>query len=62
MTEQGYTLHFGQPWADFPTDSVEADTERMNREIERWVLQMPDQYLWTHRRFKTRPPGAPSVY
>ena len=29
----------------------------MNREIERWVLKMPDQYLWTHRRFKTRPAG-----
>lgn len=62
MTAQGYVLHVGEPWTDFPTDSVEADTERMNREIERWVLRLPDQYLWTHRRFKTRPPGAPSVY
>lgn len=62
MTEDGYVLHFGEPWADFPTDSVEADTERMNREIERWVLKMPDQYLWTHRRFKTRPAGSPSIY
>jgi lauroyl/myristoyl acyltransferase len=34
----------------------------MNRELERWVLKMPDQYLWTHKRFKTRPPGAPSIY
>lgn len=58
----GYLLHFEPPWADYPTDSVEADTARMNREIERWVLRMPDQYLWTHRRFKTRPPGAASIY
>ena len=62
MTAEGYVLHLEEPWDDFPTDSVEADTERMNRAIERWVLKMPDQYLWTHRRFKTRPPGAPSVY
>ncbi|MEG0820664.1 MAG: lipid A biosynthesis acyltransferase [Burkholderiaceae bacterium] len=62
MTAEGYTLHFEAPWADFPSDSVEADTERMNREIERWVLRMPEQYLWTHRRFKTRPPGAVSIY
>ena len=34
----------------------------MNREIERWVLRMPEQYLWTHRRFKTRPPGAEPLY
>lgn len=62
MTPEGYVLHFGAPWEDFPTESVEADTARMNREIERWVLKMPEQYLWTHRRFKTRPPGAPSIY
>ncbi len=62
MTDEGYTLHFEAPWENFPTDSVEADTERMNQEIERWVLRMPAQYLWTHRRFKTRPPGVASVY
>ena len=60
MTAEGYVLHLEEPWGDFPTDSVEADTERMNRAIERWVLKMPDQYLWTHRRFKTRPPGEPA--
>jgi KDO2-lipid IV(A) lauroyltransferase len=65
VTEQvadGYVLHLEAPWRDFPGASVEADTERMNREIERWVRRMPDQYLWTHRRFKTRPPGAPDLY
>jgi lauroyl/myristoyl acyltransferase len=34
----------------------------MNREIERWVEHLPDQYLWAHRRFKSRPPGVASVY
>lgn len=62
MTDDGYVLHFEPPWADFPGESIEADTARMNREIERWVLKMPDQYMWTHRRFKTRPPSLASVY
>lgn len=62
MTADGYVLHFEAPWHDFPGDSVEDDTERMNREIERWVLRLPDQYLWTHKRFKTRPPGSPPLY
>ena len=62
MTAEGYVLHFEPPWSNFPGESIEADTARMNREIERWVLKMPEQYLWTHRRFKTRPAGQSSVY
>jgi KDO2-lipid IV(A) lauroyltransferase len=34
----------------------------VNRAIERWVLAMPAQYLWSHRRFKTRPAGLPDLY
>jgi len=62
QTPDGYLVHVEAPWEDFPGPSVEHDTERMNREIERWVRRLPDQYLWAHRRFKTRPPGAPSIY
>jgi KDO2-lipid IV(A) lauroyltransferase len=62
MTDDGYVLHLEAPWRDFPGVSVGQDTERMNREIERWVQRMPDQYLWTHKRFKTRPPGEPPLY
>ena len=62
QTPDGYVLHVEPPWDNFPGPSVEQDTERMNREIERWVRRLPDQYLWTHRRFKTRPPGAPPIY
>jgi KDO2-lipid IV(A) lauroyltransferase len=62
MTEEGYVLHLEPPWTDFPGASIEEDTARMNRELERWVLRMPDQYLWTHKRFKTRPPGERSIY
>lgn len=62
QTADGYVLHVEPPWEDFPGPSVEHDTARMNREIERWVRRLPDQYLWTHRRFKTRPPGEASIY
>jgi KDO2-lipid IV(A) lauroyltransferase len=62
QTPEGYVVHLEPPWEDFPGVSVEADTARMNREIERWVLRMPEQYLWTHRRFKTRPAGQADIY
>jgi Kdo2-lipid IVA lauroyltransferase/acyltransferase len=62
QTDDGYVLHVEEPWPAFPGPSVEDDAARMNREIERWVRRLPDQYLWTHRRFKTRPPGAAPVY
>lgn len=62
MTAQGYVLHLTAPWDDFPGTSIEDDTARMNREIEHWVQRFPEQYLWTHRRFKTRPAGEASLY
>lgn len=34
----------------------------INKVIEREILRAPEQYLWVHRRFKTRPLGEPSVY
>lgn len=55
MTDDGYVLHVEAPWADFPGASVEEDTARMNREVERWVRRLPTQYFWTHKRFRTRP-------
>ena len=62
MTPDGYVVHVEAPWIDFPGVSVEEDTARVNREIERWVRRFPDQYLWSHKRFKTRPPGEPYLY
>lgn len=59
---QGYRLELGAPWPDYPTGNVEADVRRMNAEIEQWVLTMPEQYYWVHRRFKTRPAGVPRRY
>jgi KDO2-lipid IV(A) lauroyltransferase len=59
---QGYVLRFYPAWENFPTDDVEADTRRMNEFIEARVREMPEQYLWLHKRFKTRPPGERSFY
>ena len=62
MTPDGYVGRFLPPWQDFPgPDEVEA-TRRMNAFIEACVLEAPEQYHWTHRRFKTRPPGEPGLY
>jgi Kdo2-lipid IVA lauroyltransferase/acyltransferase len=58
----GYRVRFEAPWADFPTDDAVADSARMNRWIESEIRKNPAQYLWVHRRFKTRPPGEPSLY
>jgi Kdo2-lipid IVA lauroyltransferase/acyltransferase len=55
-------LRIFPPLADFPSDSVEADTRRMNAVIEGFVLENPEQYYWVHRRFKTRPPGEAGFY
>ena len=59
---QGYRVRFEAPWTDFPSDDPVADSARMNRWIEGEIRRNPMQYLWVHRRFKTRPPGEPSLY
>jgi len=59
---QGYRVRFLQPWTDWPTDDAVADARRMNEWIESEIRRNPAQYLWVHKRFKTRPPGEPSFY
>ncbi|WP_338115946.1 lipid A biosynthesis acyltransferase [Thiocystis violacea] len=59
---RGLELVFAPPLADFPSGDPAADTARMNRVIEERLQTMPEQYFWVHRRFKTRPPGEPSIY
>ena len=61
-TPEGYIMHLSKPLENFPTNDATADTLRLNQELEQFILKHPDQYLWTHRRFKTRPEGEPSVY
>jgi KDO2-lipid IV(A) lauroyltransferase len=58
----GYVMQFYPAWDDFPSDDIVADTRRMNAFIEARILEMPEQYYWVHKRFKTRPAGEASVY
>jgi KDO2-lipid IV(A) lauroyltransferase len=58
----GYRVRFLPPWPDFPSDDALADTAAMNRWIETEIRANPSQYLWVHKRFKTRPPGEPPLY
>ena len=62
MEADGYVVTIGPAWADYPGESIEADTRRMNAFIEAEALKMPEQYFWLHKRFKTRPPGEKRVY
>jgi Kdo2-lipid IVA lauroyltransferase/acyltransferase len=59
---RGYEARFYPAWENFPSGDVRADTRRMNAFLEERIREMPEQYLWTHRRFKTRPEGEAGVY
>jgi len=58
----GYRVRFLPPWPDFPGDDDVAAAIRMNRWIEGEIRENPAQYLWVHKRFKTRPEGEPGLY
>jgi len=58
----GYEVRFHPAWTDFPSADPIADARRMNAFIEERVLEMPEQYFWIHKRFRTRPEGEPSFY
>ncbi len=58
--EQRYVLRF-YPEVEM-TGDVLADTQRIHKQLESVIRQYPDQWLWIHRRWKTRPPGEPSLY
>ena len=57
-----YVARYYPAWENYPTGDLEADVRRMNAFIEDRVREMPEQYFWAHKRFKTRPPGEPSPY
>jgi KDO2-lipid IV(A) lauroyltransferase len=58
----GWRVRFLEPWTDWPTADPTADARRMNEFVEAEIARHPAQYLWVHRRFKTRPPGEEPVY
>lgn len=47
---------------NFPTKDLKADTIQINDMFEKWIMEAPEQYLWAHRRFKTRPKGEADLY
>lgn len=58
----GYEVRIGTALIDYPSDDIERDTRHMNAFIETEISQMPEQYLWLHKRFKTRPAGEKTFY
>lgn len=58
----GYAIRLEAPLSDFPSTDAAADTARVNACIERMVREAPSQYLWMHKRFKTRPAGEADLY
>jgi Kdo2-lipid IVA lauroyltransferase/acyltransferase len=58
----GYALRLGAPLENFPGSDVLDDTARVNACIEQMAREAPAQYLWVHKRFKTRPDDGPSPY
>lgn len=59
---QGWRIRYLPAMHGFPTADAEADTLRLNQMIEHEILKQPAQYLWVHKRFKTRPAGEPGFY
>lgn len=59
---RGYRLTIQQELEDFPGDDLEEDITRINRIFEEQIRRNPVDYLWVHRRFKTRPEGESSFY
>lgn len=59
---RGYTIRLEAPLENFPSANASADTAGVNACIERMVREAPAQYLWIHKRFKSRPQGEPPLY
>ncbi|MBT8115486.1 MAG: hypothetical protein KJP04_08900 [Arenicella sp.] len=59
---RGYEVILGEPIADLGSGDELTDTAAMNKAIEKMIRDCPEQYLWVHKRFKTRPPGEPPFY
>ncbi|WP_127475615.1 LpxL/LpxP family Kdo(2)-lipid IV(A) lauroyl/palmitoleoyl acyltransferase [Sulfurivermis fontis] len=59
---RGYRITLLPPLQGFPSGDDIQDASRTNTLLEQQIRDMPEQYLWIHRRFKTRPGGEQSVY
>ncbi len=60
--KEGFLLRLAPALTDFPSGDDLVDATRVNQVIEQQVRKVPEQYLWLHKRFKTRPEGDADVY
>ena len=61
-TMHGYEMSFDKPLKNYPTGDEIKDASKTNQILEKQILKNPEQYLWIHRRFKTRPEGEENFY
>ena len=59
---RSWTISFGPPIEGIPTGNDQNDACRINQVVEAEIRKHPEQYLWLHRRFKSRPEGEPQIY
>jgi len=57
-----WLVRFERGPENYPSGNAQADAQSINDAIEQAVRRSPEQYLWLHRRFKTRPEGQPKIY
>jgi len=58
----GYEMSFDKPLKNYPSGNAIKDASKTNQILEKQILKNPEQYLWIHRRFKTRPEGEENFY
>jgi lipid A biosynthesis lauroyl/palmitoleoyl acyltransferase len=61
-TKHGYEMSFDKPIKNYPSNDPIKDATTTNRILENQIIKAPEQYLWIHRRFKTRPNGQENFY
>ncbi len=61
-TKKGYTMSFEKPIANYPSNNPIQDATIVNQILEKQIIKSPEQYLWIHRRFKTRPNDEKNFY
>ena len=60
--KEHYLVTFTPTLDNFPSNNDLADATRVNAELEKLIRQVPTQYMWFHRRFKSRPAGEVAPY
>ena len=61
-TKYGYEMSFEKPLKNYPSNDPVKDATTTNKILEKQIIKAPEQYLWIHRRFKTRPDGKENFY